>query len=264
MKNIEAALFCFVISISMIGCGYKTAKPSDGEPIASQGRVLKGDSCVYGFACDGCTDSVLVLLPENISDPVKYEIIDARRMGQVFGHPKIGDRIAMVIDPEDSLTAQLVIDLDQLQGTWCYTVMPQMRTFDNMSKRLQRRMERNMPDSVRNKLFVPREYGFTLSSHYSARPVGMKMGGSGIEEDSPVIYPTLPMYSEWHIFNGKLLLTQQRPPSEGKASQKPLVRTDTATITMLAPDTLVLEFSDGTTKGYYRKNTSHNSSATTK
>ena len=30
-----------------------------------------------------------------------YEIIDALRMGKVFGRPKIGDRLALMINPAD-------------------------------------------------------------------------------------------------------------------------------------------------------------------
>ena len=59
-------------------------------------KKAKGDSTLYGLACDGCTDSVVVFLPYEGGDPVTYEIIDALRMGKVFGRPKIGDRLALI------------------------------------------------------------------------------------------------------------------------------------------------------------------------
>ena len=39
---------------------------------------LKGDSTRYGLACDGCSDSVIVLLPNEGGDPVKFDIVTVR------------------------------------------------------------------------------------------------------------------------------------------------------------------------------------------
>lgn len=252
MRKIFKLLLFTLIIINVAACS--SDKPGDklGKGPNKSNR-LKGDSCVYGLACDGCTDSVLVLLPENEGDPIRYEIIDARRMGKVFGRPKIGDRMALLIDPEDSLVAELVIDMDQLKGSWCYTVMPQMRAFENMSKRLQRRMERNMPDSLKQQLLVPREYGFTLSSNYTARPIGMKMSENALNDDSPVVYPELRTYSEWHIWNGKLLLTHHRMGDAAQSKKAAKVECDTATIQFLGPDSLSLLFNNGTQQGYYKR-----------
>lgn len=238
--------------ISAVSCGGKTDEKHPADSTAKNDR-LQGDSCVYGLACDGCTDSILVLLPEDASDLIRYEIIDARHSGKVFGHPKIGDRIALLIDTEDSLVAELVVDMEQLKGTWCYIVKPQMRALENMSKRLQKRMERDMPDSVKSKLMVPREVGFTLSSHYTAHPVGMAMAENSLKNDSPVVYPEVKVYSEWHIWNGQLVLAFQQDKPNESSKQPMTARNDTATILFLGPDTLSLGFSDGTQQGYYRK-----------
>lgn len=252
MKKIfQIVLFAFAITV-MGACG--SDKPGKGPgPKSAKDNRLAGDSCIYGLACDGCTDSVLVLLPEDEGDPIRYEIIDARHMGKVFGRPKIGDRMALLVDPEDSLVADFVIDMDQLKGTWCYTVMPQMRAFENMSKRLQRRMERNMPDSLKQQLLVPREYGFTLSSNYTARPVGMVMRENALDDDSPVVYPELKTYSEWHIWNGKLVLTHHPRGAMAQGKKAPKAINDTTTIKFLGPDSLSIEFSDGSQQGYYRR-----------
>lgn len=251
----KSLFVCCLALIAMIAWSCQDDKKPDmqnNDHSHSTDR-LKGDSCVYGLACDGCTDSVLILLPEDEGDPVRYEIIDARRNRRVIGMPKIGDRVAIVVNAEDSLVADMVIDLEQLKATWCYTVMPQMRAFENMSKRLQRRIERNMPDSVRQTLMVPREYGFTLSSNNSARPAGLMMQHNSLDDDSPVVYPEMPMYSEWHIWNGKMILSRHERPSKAKQKAKPKMINDTVDIVMMGPDTLTLRYSDGSLKGYYKK-----------
>ena len=81
-------------------------------------------------------------------DPVSYEIIDANRNGRVLGDIQIGDWIGVVVSKQDKRVADEVIDLDELKGIWCYVVMPQMRDYEKMSERLQKRMMRDMPDSI--------------------------------------------------------------------------------------------------------------------
>lgn len=242
-----------LLAVAMTGCGGKNRAGNEAADSVKTAARLEGDSCVYGLACDGCTDSVLVLLPENLGDPVSYEIIDVRHAGRVFGKPRIGDQMALLIDPEDSLTASLVIDLEQLKGTWCYTVLPQMRAIENMSKRLRRRMERDMPDSVRRSLLKPREYGFVLSSNNVARPVGGMARDGQRDGDSPVVYPEVPMYSEWHTWNGRIILMRHdmRTASAGKGGMATV--SDTADIALLTADSLSLRFTDGTLHGYYKK-----------
>ena len=46
---------------------------------------LKGDRTIYGLACDGCSDSVIVFLPNEGGDPVRYNIVNAQKNHQVFG-----------------------------------------------------------------------------------------------------------------------------------------------------------------------------------
>ena len=91
---------------------------------------LKGDMTVNGRACEGCSDSVIGRVPNDGRDPVRYDSIDAMRKGKVLGKPKVGDWMGLVVNSEDSTVADLVIDLDQLKGTWCYIVMPKMRGYE--------------------------------------------------------------------------------------------------------------------------------------
>lgn len=244
-------LLAVSVAFSVMACGGKTQEgKAETDSIDVQTRV-KGDSTIYGLACDGCTDSVIVFLNSAGGDPDTFDIIDARMQHQIFGKPHIGDRLAMMVNLEDSGEAIRVIDLDNLQGEWCYMAVPKMRDIASLPKRVQRRMMANMPDSVKERLLVPREFGFQLKRSFTARPIGMMVGNSTTTEDqSPVEYPPVKMYTEWRIFNGRLILTEEKMDIAGKG--KSVKQNDTADIVMLMPDTLVLRFPDGD-RGYYRK-----------
>ncbi|MGM9708143.1 MAG: hypothetical protein ACI3ZB_00845 [Prevotella sp.] len=222
---------------------------------------LKGDMTVYGLACEGCSDSVIVLLPNDGRDPVRYDIIDAMRNGKVLGKPKVGDWMGLVVNSEDSTVADIAIDLDQLKGTWCYIVMPKMRDYEKMSKRMQERMERNMPDSVKATYMIPREYGFSLKRQWTASSVGYVREQSSLADESPVVYPQLSYFTEWHIWNGKLVMTSGTPDLESIDKEGSLklkdVRLDTCDIVYLRDDSLVLA-SDGVQRSYYRQSAENN------
>ena len=230
----------------MTACSGKEAKNSGGDVSQTDSMAYslytkeKGDSTLYGLACDGCTDSVVVFLPYEGGDPVTYEIIDARRNGMVHGRPKIGDRLAININPDDKDEALLVIDIEELKGAWCNKFMPKFRDLDKMPKRLQRRMMADMPDSIKQKLLVPKEFGFEIKGTNTILPIGMLMRAETSDDMSPVEYPQQKIYSEWRIYNGHLLLETKKHGI------------DTADIVILRPDTLVLKFKDKV-QGYYRK-----------
>ena len=247
MKNtLFISVFAAVMTSALSACGGKGSNTKEENvPADSMAysivKKAKGDSTLYGLACDGCTDSVVVFLPYEGGDPVTYEIIDARRLGKVFGRPKIGDRLALIVNPEDKEEALLVINIDELKGAWCNTFMPKFRDLDKMPQRLQRRIMTNMPDSVRQKLLVPKEFGFEIKGSNTVSPIGLRQMAQTTDEMSPVEYPKQKRYSEWHIYNGHLLLETKKHGI------------DTADIVLLRPDTLVLRFKDKE-QGYYRKN----------
>ena len=59
------------------------------------------------------------------------------------------------------------------------------------------------------------------------------------DDMSPVEYPAFKRYTDWHFFNGQLIL-------------KAVPEIDTVQIRMLTADSLILEFPDHTQE-YYRK-----------
>lgn len=207
-----------------------------------------GDSTVYGLACDGCTDTLLVFLPRSGGDPDTFNILDAMKAHHVFGRPMIGDKVAVVLNHDNAKVADMVIDMEQLKGEWCYMVKPKLRQRVGMSQEHQQEMMQHN-DSMLQKLMQPREYGMEIKSDYTARPIGITYGATP-DENSPVEYPQTKSYREWRIFNGRLILNETHRDTTGVTT---ITNSDTAQFVLMRRDTLVLRFSNGEQQGYYRK-----------
>lgn len=236
--------------------------PLGNMPI-SMSKPAKGDKAIYGLACMGCTDSVVVLLPNAGGDPVRYNILEASRNKQVFGNIEIGDWVCVMPCPDEKNHATMVIDLDKLKATWTYSVMPHLRDVTHLSKRQQARILANMPDSIVETYMVPREYGFTLKRMSEARSVGFVMQSTAVEDDSPVEYPEVPQYTEWHAYNGKLILVKGRQEMNGIVFNKTTTR-DTLSFVYMRDDSLALKDSKGNIQGYHRKKDANSANAAAK
>lgn len=237
----------------LAACGKKEA-PQAEKATDNYLKRQPGDSTLYGLACDGTTDSLLVLLPYTGADPDTFDIINASQQKQIFGKPFIGDELAVILNPEDKAEALTVINLDDLKGQWAFMVKPKLRDYDKMSRRLRRRMMAEMPDSVKESLLVPREYVLQFKRGYSMTTRGMKHQQT-TDEMSAVVYPEIKRYTEWRLFNGKLIMASgtMEMPSGTKGTKQKIDR-DTCLIVELTKDTLVLRFSDGDWSFYRKKN----------
>lgn len=249
-------LSLMTIMITFGSCGKKGGlgeELNDSLPAQTSSIEIKGDSMLYGLSCDGTTDSVLVFWPFK-GDPIVFNIEDAKHNRKIIGNPQIGDWVGVMVNPQDTTEATMVINLDQLKGTWTYPVMPVMKEFQNMSPRMQKRMEADMPDSVKQTFLVPREYGFTLKRSHVAQPVGRVMRRNTTEVDSPVSYPEVKMYKEWYVLNGRLLLVSGAPMlANGDAKNNPVPdRVDTLDFVYMDNDSLIL-LDHGTRIGFHRK-----------
>ena len=81
--------------------------------------------------------------------------------------------------------------------------------------------------------------------------VGFVMQNSSVEDDSPVEYPEVPQYTEWHAYNGKLLLVRGRFEMQGVVfNEKTSI--DTLSFVYMKKDSLVLSDSQGKTYTYHR------------
>ena len=245
-------IFCLFFSslAALVSCNTKEMK--DAEKPAYTVR-LQGDSAVYGLACDGCNDTIVVVLPEDNSDPVTYNIMEAKRRKRVLGKVQIGDRLCIVLNKKNKKKADVVVDSDKLAGIWCYIVMPKMRDAGQMSAKAQARMMNNMSDSLKETYLIPREYGFYLKRDWIASSVGYVDDNNALAQESPVEYPPLGFFTAWHLWNGMLVITSGTPSSKnnGQIDVKSL-QNDTCSIDYLYGDSLVLS-SDGVSRSYYRK-----------
>lgn len=258
MKRTKAIFAAWGLVALMAACVQKESEKPLPDP-TSEGKLnreqlLEGDSTIYGLACEGCSDSVVILLPGDGSDPVTYNIIDAHRHNRVMGRLKVGDWIGLMRNPADSTVADFVLNLDELKGTWCYVVMPKWRDATNMTPQAQAIIEESMPDSVKKEFFVPREYGFSLKRQWTAQSVGY-VRKSPLEDQSPVVYPRLLYFTEWHILNCRLVMTSREYQKKDDSEEMELAgyRNDTCDVVFLSGDSLVLA-SDGESRGYYRRN----------
>ena len=191
-------------------------QPVDEEQVnVGTSTSIEGDSTLYGLACDGCTDTVLVFLPGKGGDPITYNILDATKKGRIIGRPTVGDWVAVILNGQDPEKADMVINLDELKGTWVEQKMPVER--HRMVQSAVTPEEKMIQDSIIKSLMKPIEIGFSLKRHYTAQPYGMRRRSANADKNSPVIFPSPKFYTEWHVFNGKLVLTIGDPRSLGKS-----------------------------------------------
>lgn len=239
-----------ILLLAAFSCGNGDKKSNNLYDKPSSRVKVDGDSTLYGLACEGCTDSVLVFLSFDGGDPVTFDIIAASKKKKIIGKPETGDWVGVVLNPDDKTKADMEIDLDQLKGTWVYMAMPKIR--DKGANVNNVYVDKQEEDSILQSLMVPREIGFALKRNGVAESVGMFFSNTDAE-NSPVIYPEVRRYSDWGIFNGRLLLSGKAPKHAGKKGMKRLPAvSDTAEFVFMMKDSLQLRFKDGV-RNYYRK-----------
>ena len=231
----------------LFGACHSGTQKEENSSVYNEITTLKGDTTIYGLACDGCTDSILVYLPFNGGDPDTIDILNARVQRKVFGRPDVGDEVAFVLNASNKKVADLVINIDRLKGSWCYQVTPKLRRRLGASADSVVQLPPDFPDSLRKKWFQPLEYGMELQRDNQVRPIGTRQRGK--EQQGPVEYPEMKRYREWHIYNGHLLLMETRRDTAGTTK---VLSTDTADIIVMRHDTLLLRFANHE-QGYYRK-----------
>ena len=247
----KKTLFLFILAGAFLAACGGQQRP-EGNDEASIYKTLPGDSTRYGLACDGSTDSILVFLPYGATRLDTFDIITAFQNHKIFGRPHIGDDLAVIVNPEDTVEALMVINLERLQGTWCYMVTPTLRHLDNMSKRMQRRMMERIPDSLYKQWMAPREYSLRLKSDHGVIARGGTYRQTTTDDMTPVEFPAIKRYTDWHIYNGRIIL--KADTIAGFTQEGDVPTTDTVNIVRLHRDTLVLQFPDHE-QSYYRKET---------
>ncbi len=218
----------------------------------SLSKPAKGDRAIYGLACPGCSDTALVL-PNGGGDPVRYNILDATRNHQVFGDIEVGDWVCVMPceekDEEEPCRhgdrpgpAEGHLDLSgDAEAARCIA-SEQAPAGENPA---------NMPDSIVETCMVPRQHGFTLKRMSEAMAVGRVMINKDVDDDSPVEYPDVPQYTEWHAYNGKLILVQGHRELDGVVINEKTKR-DTFTFVYMKGDSLALSDREGRIQGFHR------------
>lgn len=243
----KQTLIALTATALLVGACHSGSQPQEKQVSYNEIVTLEGDSTVYGLACDGSTDSILVYLPFNGGDPDTIDILNARIQRRVFGRPDVGDEVAFVLSASNKKVADLVINIDRLKGSWCYQVMPKLRRRAGLPADSIVQLPPDFPDSLRQKWFQPREYGLEIQRDNAVRPIGAQRRGK--EQQGPVEYPEMKRYREWHIYNGHLLFSETRRDTTGATK---VISTDTADIVVMRHDSLLLRFADHE-QGYYRK-----------
>ena len=154
----------------------------------------------------------------------------------------------MLAAPNAAEVADLVVDIEQLRGEWCYMVQPKLRERAGFNQATLKREMTPEQDSLLQQLLQPREYGVEIKSGYTAQPIGAVRSMTS-DEESPVEYPPLKRYREWRIFNGRLILSETSRDTLGNTT---VTNSDTATFVLLRRDSLVLRIGDEE-RGYYRR-----------
>ena len=243
----KKALFLMLMAALTTGCAEKKAADNADMPATER---AEGDNTIYGLACDGCNDTVIVFLTLDYdgSDPDTLNVLEASRRHQVFGQIHIGDKLAIVPNVQDSTLADMVIVIQDLMGEWGRLVLPTLRERADMEGLSQRQKENSLPDSIRELLSIPLEYTFVIKPDNMCYALGSQRAHT-TDEVLPVEYPVQKRYHEWRIYNGHFLFTEVGLDSLGN---NVALGTDTTDLLYLTPDSLVLRFPEGVCS-FYKK-----------
>ncbi len=87
-----------------------------GESTEEEKDTAQVSLTVFGTCGDGSSMNTLEFITDD-SDTLNLELVDAYDTGKVFGGYAVGDRMAVVLNP-DSTKALLVINETTMAGTW--------------------------------------------------------------------------------------------------------------------------------------------------
>ena len=237
-------------ALIMTGCGSKQEVALNDEEDTIQ-DIDSLDHTIYGLACDGCNDTLVIFLkmPYNGGDPDTLHILDAVKKRRIMGKIHIGDKLAIMKSKSDSTVADLVIVTEQLMGQWRHLVYPTLHQRADMEGNTERQKIAQLPDSIKELLNIPHEYGMDIKHDNLLYVPGAYTKNVTSDEESPIEYPKAEYYNEWNIYIGRFVMLAASKDSLGETQ---IVASDTADIIYLMGDSLVLQFNDGP-KGYYRK-----------
>src|SRR5574344_1853594 len=104
----KTLIIFFAVAAFFSSFGKKKIPQSNPKQPLSPEVHVTGDSAIYGLACEGCTDSVIVVLPNSGGDSVTYDRLEARRSDNSIGMPRIGEKLTGLLS-EDKKSAKYVV-----------------------------------------------------------------------------------------------------------------------------------------------------------
>ncbi len=238
-------LFLLAAGALLCSCqGQQNSGNNNDTGIDSLDITAQDESMIQGLACDGCNDTIAIFLrqPYQGDDPDTLNILNASRQKKVYGRPHVGDKLALLPDPNDSTRATMMIVLNDLTSQWCYKVKPTLRLRADVEGHTEHQQLQHLPDSVRDMLNEELVYGFHLLTDNTITPIGWKEHAEINEKDSPIEYPAPPRYNAWHIAAGRLILQTLSTDSLQTAH---VTLSDTTTLVTLNDSTLILRFPNG-------------------
>mgnify|MGYP000797631472 FL=1 len=138
-----------------------------------------------------------------------------------------------------------------MKGTWTFQVIPKLKPNPTKS---EDEIMAEMSDSMKAALFIPREYGFTLKSYNQASPVGYILKSNSLEDESPVEYPKVTVYTSWHIFNGRLYIYKDTVDEQGHRIPQDSVGFDSGSMRFLSADSMAALFGKKVMQYHRKKN----------
>ena len=245
--NMKTKLFLILAFFALLVNACAGGQHGNGQPSGVQNKP--GDSTFYGLCCD-CNDSIIEVMPYDLSDPKTFDITHAWKNHEILGMPKTGDNVAIILSA-DSQYAEKVINIDLLKGKWCYLEVPTLRRPAAMTDKefamLEKHLNDSISDSLRQEMFKPVEYGIEIGDNHNVSFVGMRIKNAEETGLQLAEYRAPKMYKGWELFNGNLVLTPM-----AKNMHK-----DTVDFKILKQDSLIIFFDDGP-QGYYRKKVEEN------
>ncbi len=110
-----AAVCCIAPGV-LLSCGEAGRESAAYEKDSTQVTFSSADTVVYGLAGAEGTDSVLDLIQPG-EDPKHFDIVGARKRGNIIGNFDVGDQVAVVLSVDKKRVVK-AIDLSSLVGRW--------------------------------------------------------------------------------------------------------------------------------------------------
>lgn len=244
--KIKIFLLILTATLAITSCRGGKKPLQQKSIILSDVKNAPGDSSIYCLACDGCSDTVAVVLQMDGTDPDTLYLLDAMRKNMVFGRPKIGDNLAIMVDKNNKKKVTMLVDINDFIGEWGYMVNPTLKKRVSTAD-VPMPQDTSTEKTIKD-LLKPVEYSFKLNSDHTARTTGFMKFSTTSDDQSPVTYPERRHYASWRMFNCKLILTSGGFSLAGK--KVPAVD-DTCDICLIMKDSFELG-GGGIKRGYYR------------